>query len=90
MARLNRSALIPTAAGLVGGGLGLVLTRKPNGGRAGELADDLMGKVEDFVGIARQGRSTNSTTSNTTGHMSGAELAKRRSLREEHRRARRR
>ena len=81
-----RNALIPTAAGLVGGGLGLVLTRKPNGRSAGDLADDLLGKVESIVGLSKS--STNGSSS-ARDRIDGSELAKRRGEREKRREARR-
>jgi len=80
-----RSALIPTAAGLVGGGIGLVLTRKPNGRSPGDLAGDLLGKVESVVG----GSKTTRSASVRVGTVDGAELSKRRQQREERRASRR-
>jgi hypothetical protein len=81
-----RGALIPTAAGIVGGGIGLVLTRKPNGRSPGDLAGDLLGKVESVVGGAKP---TQNNGSSRAAGVDGAELAKRRQQREERRASRR-
>ena len=85
---------LPTAAGAVGTGIGLILTRKPNsrGSRrdkgVGNLVDDLRGKLESVIGKNDDdggGQSARRQTQN----LSTKELTERRRARDQRRNQRR-
>jgi hypothetical protein len=90
---------LPTAAGVVGTGLGLILTRKQTSGRSGSdkgggnLVDDLRGKLESVVGKGDGGGSGGGggqqSTRSRTQQRSAKELADRRRAREQRRNQRR-
>jgi hypothetical protein len=87
---------IPTAAGVIGTGAGLILTRKPNAGRAvpdrkgvGNLVDDLRGKLESVIGKNDNKQSNRQSTTSRSQQLSAKELTQRRRAREQRRNRRR-
>jgi hypothetical protein len=91
---------LPTAAGAIGAGAGLVLTRKPGTGGSslpdmkgdGDLFDDLRGKLESAIG--RDDTNAGSSSEPVGGRGGGArrsldEIASRRREREQRRKKRR-
>ena len=82
---------IPTAAGIVGTGVGLILTRKPNSNAkgVGNLVDDLRGKLESVIGKNDGGGGGRQSASGSTQNISPKELADRRRQREQRRNQRR-
>jgi hypothetical protein len=85
-----RKMLPPTAAGILGAGAGLFLTRKqnlrdamPNFEGLGDLADDLRGKLDTVLGKAE------GSDSRGQRHLSSGELERRRREREQRRNRRR-
>jgi hypothetical protein len=85
---------LPTVAGVVGTGVGLILTRKPNSGRpggdkgVGNLVDELRGKLESVIGKS-DGSGAQQTARRRTQHVSAKQLAERRRAREQRRTQRR-
>ena|SRR5437763_330311 len=88
---------LPTAAGVVGTGVGLILTRKPNSNRGaadakgvGNLVDDLRAKLESIIGKNDDGGgSSRQSTRRRTQTLSAKELTERRRAREQRRNQRR-
>jgi hypothetical protein len=87
---------LPTAAGIIGTGAGLILTRKPNSGRAvpdmkgvGNLVDDLRGKLDAVIGKSDDGDKTRSSATSRTRQLSTKQLTQRRRAREQRRNKRR-
>lgn len=86
---------LPTAAGVVAAGAGLVLTRKrrprdvvPDVKGVGDLVDDLRGKLDSVIGKGGSGRATEEPGRNTD-QFSSDEFAKRRRARAQRRNERR-
>jgi hypothetical protein len=84
---------LPTAAGVVGTGVGLILTRKPSTnstGGIGNLVDDLRGKLESVIGRDDDGSSKQQQpTRRQTQNLSAKQLTARRRAREQRRKQRR-
>jgi hypothetical protein len=91
---------LPTAAGAIGAGAGLILTRKPSTGRSslpdmkgvGDLFEDLRGKLDTVIG--REGGNGSSSSASGRGGGQGRQLtpdqiASRRREREQRRNKRR-
>jgi hypothetical protein len=87
---------LPTAAGVIGTGVGLILTRKPSSNRqssnskgVGNLVDDLRSKLESVIGKSDDGDDQQSTRQRGTQNLSAKQLADRRRQREQRRKQRR-
>ena len=86
---------LPTVAGVVGTGVGLILTRKASSGSGsdkgmGNLVDDLKGKLESVIGKSDgEGRGGRESTGQQTQQRSAKELEERRRAREQRRKQRR-
>jgi|tagenome__1003787_1003787.scaffolds.fasta_scaffold20957886_5 hypothetical protein len=90
-----RKMLVPAAAGVVGAGTGLFLTRKqrfrdtmPDFTELGisDLAEDLRGKLDSVLGkVDISSRAEGSSSSTGNGHIDSQELARRRRDREQRR-----
>ena len=86
---------LPTAAGVVGTGVGLILTRKPSSSRDGSdakgigtLVDDLKSKLESVIGKTNDD-SSGRAQQRRTQNVSAQQLAERRRAREQRRNQRR-
>ena len=87
---------LPTAAGVIGTGVGLIVTRKPSSKRhtsnskgVGNLVDDLRSKLDSVIGKNDDGDGQQSTSRRGTQSVSAKQLADRRRQREQRRKQRR-
>ena len=94
-----RKTVLPAAASLVGAGLGLVLTKKPNVADAlpdrghlgvGDLADDLRSKLDSVLDkLPASARSVQTSVTRRASTLGSDEFERRRRDREERRKQRR-